>query len=54
MSDNLETERDNLQTEGNNQRNDNNYSRNLFIGSNIFSFVVGAFAHYFMEDALIH
>ena len=54
MSDNLETERDNLQTEGNNQRNDNNYSRNLFIGSNIFSFIAGCFVHYFMEDALIH
>jgi hypothetical protein len=52
--DNLETERDNLQTEGNNQRNDNNYSRNLFIGSNIFSFIAGCFVHYFMEDALIH
>ena len=41
---------DNLETENNNQLNDNNYSRNLFIGSNIFSFIAGLYCHYLMVD----
>ena len=48
MSDNLETENNNQLN--NNQLNDNNYSRNLFIGSNIFSFIAGLYCHYLMVD----
>ena len=40
MSDNLENERN----------SDNNYSRNLLIGTNIFSFVIGFVVHYLIEE----
>ena len=46
MSDNLENERNNKSC----VNCDNNYSRNLFIGSNIFSFVIGFYFHYLIEE----
>ena len=46
MSDNLENDRNNKSC----VNYDDNYSRNLFIGSNIFSFVIGFIFHYLIEE----